>query len=305
MRISNKQNGFGVVEIFLVLAIIGLIGTIGFLTWRNMSSNNPTTKDGQQSITKKVPILQPSEVVDRIKSDLAAKYTLLDLDKNNQPRENEMSIRESRRSPIWKAEGYDFYVSYDSGAALDIHPNNPTPSSYELPTEESKSVRRDITRTYEAFDLKKTDSRAIVGGYEATDIYTGKGLVCTVESIESQTSANTAACGLLSEYKDAAVKAKPLVDTLPRKTDQTAVGSLKITDSQTQGYQKATLLIGEAYSGGGAAALFYKKGSGQWAFFASTQEIIECSRYNSADLKNAFKGDACYDTAALGETTVQ
>lgn len=64
----------------------------------------------------------------------------------------------------------------------------------------------------------------------------------------------------------------------------------KIKDSQYAPYQTLNVQIGGGY------ALFYRTSSEEkWQYFAGGQSDLDCSDYNTEDLKKAFAGDACYN----------
>ena len=68
------------------------------------------------------------------------------------------------------------------------------------------------------------------------------------------------------------------------------------------GYQKAEIGIRDIKSGGGTIGKFYKKGNDPWKYFVSAQMELDCSYYSSADLRNAFMGDPCYDSNSKTST---
>ncbi len=53
-----------------------------------------------------------------------------------------------------------------------------------------------------------------------------------------------------------------------------------------------------------AAALFYRKAGGEWKYFTATQQAISCSEYNTAELKEAYKGDKCWDESSNKDFTL-
>ena len=64
----------------------------------------------------------------------------------------------------------------------------------------------------------------------------------------------------------------------------------KIKDSQNTPYQTLEVEIGGGY------ALFYRTSpEGKWQYFAGGQSYLDCSDYNTEDLKKAFAGDVCYN----------
>lgn len=64
-----------------------------------------------------------------------------------------------------------------------------------------------------------------------------------------------------------------------------------IKDSPISPYQ---ILINVAVSN--AKGLFYRTGpDADWQYFTTTQGVLNCSDFNTQDLKNAFAGETCYD----------
>lgn len=74
----------------------------------------------------------------------------------------------------------------------------------------------------------------------------------------------------------------------------------KIKDSEYSPYQNLKVNIG------GAAGLFYRTSpDAKWQFFVGTQSVLDCSDYNTDDLKKAYVGEVCYDTVTRSDSTVQ
>lgn len=78
------------------------------------------------------------------------------------------------------------------------------------------------------------------------------------------------------------------------------VSNPTIKDSSVSPYQ--TLQVGTD----NAAGLFYRVSpDAEWQYFTSTQAELECSEYNTDDIRKAYAGDKCYDEAAKTDKTVQ
>lgn len=78
------------------------------------------------------------------------------------------------------------------------------------------------------------------------------------------------------------------------------VAGRTIKDSSVSPYQ--TLQVGTD----NAAGLFYRVSpDAEWQFFTSTQAELECSEYNTDDIRKAYAGDKCYDEATMTDKTVQ
>ena len=80
------------------------------------------------------------------------------------------------------------------------------------------------------------------------------------------------------------------------------IGATKknIQDSPFEPYQKLQVNLP------GAAGLFYRpSATADWVFFAATQAVISCEKYESdAGARKAFQGEKCYDEAAKENRTV-
>lgn len=71
-----------------------------------------------------------------------------------------------------------------------------------------------------------------------------------------------------------------------------------IMDSKYEPYQTLMLQIGGGY------ALFYRVNpESEWQYFAGGQSPLDCSDYNTDDLKKAFVGEVCYNGSEM--STVQ
>jgi hypothetical protein len=308
---QSKRSRRGVVYGIIVLLLIGLgVGAGWFLFGRNSTETAPT-KTTAKTTTKTTTstqsaeaTLQPEDVTAKIKTTLAAKYTLLDADTVTKLQSGQVSYRISETSPAYKVDGYNFYNNYAGGSQLSL--SGYYVSGGAIPTAAETAMRSEIAKIYTDFGLVKSNSSYWTNDY-LTYVYTGKGIICTIESPQVASSGASASCGIIDEYKAAAEKAKPFAAVLPGATATTVIDNVKISDSTVAGYQKASASIGDIQTpAGGHVALFYRKGSGMWKYFLGTQEIVECSKYTTTtDVKNAFMGDTCYDTPNNKESTVK
>ncbi len=278
--------------IIIAISIIVII-FLFLVSWLYNSNRATTTASPNKPTVSDVSTLTPAEVTDKIKADLDKKYELLDIDKNNSPEVNQASIRIEKRSPVYKSPGFDYFTDTADASSLDIMLGS---AEGDLPTAVDKQLRTDIAKTYADFGMEKTESRGEVTNGNGTDVYIGKGLICTVESPESASSFNSAACGNLRSYSAVAKKYEPIAIKIPSLDEDTVLTGLKITDSRVAGYKTATLGQGEIDSGGGSVALLYKTPAGKWNYFTNTQMGLPCSKYNTTDLRNAYKGEVCFDS---------
>lgn len=323
---NNLQKGF-IAPLLIALIALLLIGGGAYMYTQKKQENPPavenaTLPQANPPVTENVALpqatstipattkrptsatLQPEDVTAKIIGNFSARYKLLNIDENNQPENGEVSIRLGKGSPAYKVEGFNYYVSYDGGSTLVVMPYNPNPTDYHFPKAADKALRTEMASVYTDFGLVKKESRGgSSDGPPSEDVYMGRGLICTVNPPTSPTSLNWASCGLVNAYKEAATRLQPFANVLPDFGQATILAGLKISDSQVSGYQKATLSQG-FIGDGGSVAHFYKKNTGAWVYFRSTQSTGNCSDYNTPDLRNAFKGDACYDNNNQS-TTVQ
>lgn len=280
----------------MILAIIILLGLVGYgvYAWQN---NRVAQESSKQVEVKKVAVIQlkPEDVNAKIKSELAKQYAVLDAEKNNQPATGQVSIRSDKASPSYKVAGYMFYTDYSGGSSIYVV--TAPGAKYEPIKQTDKQVRQQIIDTYTSLGLKKIASRGAVSDGTASSDYEGKGVICVAYDVDNSSSDSSSICGLISAYPKSAATAKPLYEALPDKSDTTILSNVRIADSLVSGYQHAGAGIGYVHAFGGAYALFYKKGNNSWVYFKSTQEAIPCSDYSTADLRNAFKGEKCYDAA--------
>lgn len=96
--------------------------------------------------------------------------------------------------------------------------------------------------------------------------------------------------------------AKALLNAYHTKTNDYPttiyVKDTEIKNSSVSPYQ--TISVGTS----NAAGLFYRVSpDAEWQYFTSTQAELECSEYNTEDLKKAYAGDKCWD--GLSDATVQ
>lgn len=301
----------------LVFALIGiLLIALGLASgWylfgrddsaKNTASKTPATTQTTTKTTNpvKTEVLQPADIIAKVKTEAAKSGTLVDADTVTQLKSGQISYRMGTYSPAYKPAGYDFYISAGTGGS-SVTLVSYYSSGMPLPTSTETSIRTAVMQLYKDLGLTKTDTYGDAESSSLTQVYTGKGVVCTIDDTTAQVSPTTVNCGLISAYADAAAKAKPVITALPSLTSTTFFGPVKIKDSQADGYQNAQVSVGDVKDMGGYAALFYKKDGGSWKYFKGTQEIIPCTEYNTTDIRNAFMGDACWDNTTNKESTVQ
>lgn len=297
--INQYQKGFGIIELIVIFAVVTLISVLGWVIWDKIINSPIVDTDAEIARTerkKNATTLSPEDITNELRSVLGKKYKLLDIDKNNTPKEGELSVRVKKASPMYKADGYDFYISYGGGSTIDMMPYEPNDRA-KLPTAAGISLRKEAVTLLTNFGLEKGVPQIENAEQE---IYVGKSLICSVESLIATTSENTVSCGKADEYKTAAAAAKPLVSALPGITPTMTVGNVKITNSPVSGYQRAYLGTGDLSSASGMTALFYKKDN-KWTYLSHTQNTPICMSFNSDDARAAFSGEPCLGSS--GEQT--
>lgn len=310
----NNEKGFGVVEVLLAVVVIGLLGVVGwiFLSRQKSITNNASktqviadTKKGQHP---NASTLKPEDVTEKLKANWAHKYRLVDLNSEGL-KPGELGFTMYKTSPPYKVDGFDFYTNYEGGSTLQVSPYIPNPGDDTLSRTADTALRNEIANVYKDLGLTKTETR----GDETNrpeDVYMGKGLICTVEPSTLTSINNTASCGLIEAYKASAEKIKLFAALIPGDNSSTLFGALKITDSPVSGYQTASISMinvgrDDKSRLNPAAALLYKKTPGSWVYFKNVQTLLQCSDYNTTDLKNAFKGERCFAGANNNEAIVQ
>lgn len=290
---QQKKPGKVALQVFAVVVLLSLVGA-GVYAWQNnrvAQLQNQVTELKRETVTQ----LQPEELTTKIKAELAKDYTVLDLNNNNKPSASEISIRTDETSPAYRPKGYNFYTNYAGGSTITVLTHDADPSGDPLPKAIDKTIRTNVAQVYTAAGLAKKSTRGRASDGNGLDIYEGKGLICTVDTTEAEISGSTASCGLLSEYSSAGAKTKPFAEALGDVEITAILSNLTITASVVKGYERAELGVGDINLGGGAVALFYKKEGGSWTYFKTVQEALACSEYNTEDLRNAYKGEKCYD----------
>lgn len=300
---QDKEEGFSVVEALIIIILIALVAGMGlfFIGKRKKADNQQVTVSNKSTSTIMAESnLKPEDVIGKVKSYYASRYKIMTSTQSHyRPDRGEMFIEESKGSPSYKVPGFKFRNGYDGGQSLSLSPYSDA-SIEKPPRPEDSSVRAEIAKIYIESGLSKTESLGSSSDGSATDIYTGKGVVCSVEPPASAISPTSyASCGLISAYRGAAEQIEPLADAIPNVDDTFIFDIPKISNSMVSGYQKAKMSQHFTY-GTGSIALLYKKDNNPWIFFKNLQQAPYCSDFNTVDLRNAFKGDDCY--GANGES---
>lgn len=293
----------GKIALVIGLAILVIGAGIAFAFLRSNSEPkkaDPQTNTQTQDTTS---ALTAADVTTKAKELFAAKHTLVEssIDKPKTPKEGEVAYSVYEFAPAYKSEGYEYYTDYDGGSTLSLTPYAGEDATLPYPVE--VVIREDLVKFLTELKLEKTESRGSSEQSSVSDIYTGRGVICELTGTQNASSPTNLTCGELDKYGEMAAKVKPFADVYPLLDEKTMFSSLEIQDSETEGYQKAQVSTTEIGGIGGSAAIFYKKGDAPWVYFDNVQGPPACSDLNTVDLKNAFKGEQCYNEGV--ESTVQ
>ncbi|HMQ95953.1 MAG TPA: hypothetical protein PKD19_01915 [Candidatus Saccharibacteria bacterium] len=310
-----KKKGNKTVLVILV-AVVGVIalGAGSFFATQALfapKTEQETPKTAQKEEEQPVAELTAAGVIDKVKKEwegIVAEKKQKDSSFDSAVTEGSSAPGETVWTPSYKAEGKDFYVRGDGARVVfSLGYGN---DDVQFPRDIDKEVRQKVQALYASLGLVKKETLGIAESGNQVDIYTGNGVVCDISGVASQTHATDASCGDAKKLEALVDKLAPMVKAQAAKEGSSSKGVLMsdgtIENSTVEGYQKATLGMSMAGApAGGYAALFYKAKDGEWQYFTGTQNYLACSRYNTQDIRNAFKGDLCYDEVAKAEAKVE
>lgn len=208
----------------------------------------------------------------------------------------------SSYGPAYKVPGADYYVMDLNGYGANI---SDARHDADINAALNKAALGVITNTFDANGLKKTDSLQNLLRY----VYQSSTIICSVNSDYQNTTPIGYSCADTASYKPASETVAPFAKAYAAGSNQAlsdaVFSSAKITDSKTPGYQTASLSISMYDASGGAMAMFYKNADGDWHYFTSVQGALQCSAYNSVELRQAYAGETCGDTDTATTSTVK
>lgn len=204
-------------------------------------------------------------------------------------------------SPSYQVEDTDYYVTTTQAYGLNIQKTVNTTSETGVDTVFTQGIVDEVTATFTSSQYKKTTE--ISSGTE----YQSSAVICTVSGTESIPIYVT--CANKNAYTKVSSDVKPLVaayraSNSSEDTSGSVFSTPTIKSSSVDGYQTASLSISSRQSIGGAAVLFYRKGTTDWKFFKTTQNELNCSDYNTDELKAAFADESCMSDTNT-DTTVK
>lgn len=108
----------------------------------------------------------------------------------------------------------------------------------------------------------------------------------------------TVSCAQKDAFQKNSAAIGPLTSVYKSDTDA-LFGEVDVQNSATENYKTARVDITELGSDSISLGEFYQTPDSSWYLFVVTQEpnAIDCEDYNTEDLKNAYAGFSCFDTA--------
>lgn len=179
------------------------------------------------------------------------------------------------------------------GAMFDLYTSDLIKNSETLEKLKSDLLSLGFSELAEFKDV--ADYNGGAGTYKKGD------MVCTVGTLPHAYVACSEKNWIIDETKELATQ---LSNAYYAKTNRYPfvihVKDSVIKDSGVTPYQRLTVGVTNA------AGLFYRVSpDAEWQYFTSTQDEVECSEYNTDDIRKAFAGDKCYDGATYAEKIVQ
>ena len=263
-----KKSGLTVLLVLFMIIFAGLAATFGVLYFMNQpSSNQSGSSDGNKG-TEVVTEKTVAEEIEEVKD-----------------------IMYSIAANVDSGDHFYYYEGEESGLNAELDGSG----IYAM-------VKFAVTFrfTYSEEEVSKLKTIIENAGFTATNAsmhvlaaYKKDNIVCSLKADLYNTfmyCANTNWAWLTEEEK---TLIKELGEAVKEKRGNDEVGVINvenraIKNSQIAPYQKITVGMWNA------AGLFYRTSeSDKWQFFTTTQAGIECSEYNTDDLKKAFAGDQC------------
>lgn len=191
---------------------------------------------------------------------------------------------EQGTSPAYKPANSPTYVATTDIPASVAAPDTTTEET-DFGTPLREKVAAHLKSLHHFKDTTTKDLRDSTTELQSDDV------ICTVTSTMMGI---TTTCEDKVAYTKLASDLRPLGLALASKDKNTVLSGLEMKDSQTADYQLATVNVTSYNNYGGAMGLFYKDASNSgWKFFKTSQSILQCSDYDTDDLKNAYYGAVC------------
>ncbi len=281
---QKKRRSRPLVVLLLLLAVAVLGGTAAILSYQYFMPQKTSEATSQQVV---------------IPTKLTAKSVIAGLS----PLYKNSSLSEgySVTVPI-KVASYDYYTQTDATKAVGITGSVAYTDSAIVTAKIAKNLKEKqfVEKIVQAGD----DDSEYIAHYTQSDVVCD---VATTKTANNPTGNHEirVACTNMADYIAAAAAQKPFYAVYPRNQigDETSllfVGMPVTTTSKTAGYKTATVSMSgvqmsQVIAVGGFAGLFYQTPDKQWHFFVGAQNMLQCSAYNTDDLKKAYVGTTCGD----------
>lgn len=190
-------------------------------------------------------------------------------------------------------DGYDNFVTY---------PTKGYSTAVSTPDNSKTAINADYDAAVAFLESKEFSKKETGPAYDGgkTGLYASKDAVCSVKVSYELRGYNYfgAACADMSEYKLAYEAAQPFYDAYKNTPNamkssdemQLTIGQPKL-GTGVDGYKNAEVGISTM---AGFAGLFYQEPGKKWQYFMGVQDAPMCTKFNTATLKKAFNGVACY-----------
>jgi hypothetical protein len=289
---SHKKRNIIIAVVVLLLLAAGTIVAIMLFS----APKKDTAKKSTTDTTK--PLDDAQGIVTKINT--AITDTSKDTYQNPQVSFTSPTSAQPAISPSYQVKGTDYYVVTNQAYGLNIQKTVDTNSETGVDTVFTQGIMDQVTATLVGNKYSKTTELA--SGVE----YQSDAVICTVSGTESIPMYVT--CANKNAYAKVSGDVKPLVTAYRASHSDSSSEDIfsapTIKSSSVDGYQTASVGVASRQGIGSAAALFYRKGTDEWKFFNFAQAELNCSDYNTADLKAAFADQPCISDSKT-DTTVK
>lgn len=197
--------------------------------------------------------------------------------------------------PYYQPAGYAFYTTPKTYEGVETASSSQATSDADIAAIHRLLATNNLSATATNFDPENKIT--------ISSDYFGSNTICrdkqsTLDYKQGKYQVSIA-CANVSSYVDNAKSLAPLYTVYKaahKDIDQPGLlfGKVVTASSKTTGYQTAQTTTGSVYApAGGSVAFFYQTPDKTWHYFTNTQSVLQCSDYNTADLKKAYLGQQC------------